>query len=481
MISIVNLPGVSYPPGDEWYSPSEPYPEYRHGHVASCPNPVYRMVRDCLSQAGLDRERFGTPDWNPLGQYVRKGGNVFVLANFVQDLLRGQASDDISGKCTHGSVLRAVIDYLLIAVGPHGQVAFGNAPLQNCRWQKVLEQTGAHRAVEFYRNAGNPVEAADLRLFLAEGTGLLGPSAIELRGGENCAEVDLADTSLLDALCGDEMPRFRVTNYNPKRTESFHERGRHVYLIHRRIVEADVILSVPKLKTHEKVGITGAVKGCVGTVGHKDCLAHHRFGAPRQRGDAYPTDLLGLLDLCSYIHDWVYTTPYCRAGRYLRIADRFLQAVRRRVMPASAGAWWGNDTAWRMAVDLARIVRYCKSGKMHAKPVREHLVLVDGVVGGEGSGPLKPRPVRSGVLLFGDNPVSADYVSAILMGFDPSQLPIVTRALSLAKYPLIEELDKTVFSNGHELELGRLDSARCAQFEPPRGWIGHVERIPAPL
>lgn len=42
-------------------------------------------------------------------------------------------------------------------------------------------------------------------------------------------------------------------------------------------MDADVIVHVPKLKTHEKVGITCALKGVVGS---KECLAHYRAGGP---------------------------------------------------------------------------------------------------------------------------------------------------------------------------------------------------------
>ena len=59
-------------------------------------------------------------------------------------------------------------------------------------------------------------------------------------------------------------------------------------MIHRDVLEADVVIHLSKLKTHEKVGITCGLKGFVGSVGHKDCLAHHRFGPPGRGGDEYP-------------------------------------------------------------------------------------------------------------------------------------------------------------------------------------------------
>jgi len=56
-----------------------------------------------------------------------------------------------------------------------------------------------------------------------------------------------------------------------------------------------------------------------------------------------------------------------------------------------------------MALDVARMVSYGTLCGMRDTAARNHLVLLDGVVGGEGDGPLAPRPVNSGIVLFSDN------------------------------------------------------------------------------
>ncbi|MBO8181589.1 MAG: DUF362 domain-containing protein [Archaeoglobus sp.] len=50
-----------------------------------------------------------------------------------------------------------------------------------------------------------------------------------------------------------------------------------------------------------------------------------------------------------------------------------------------------------------------------------HLIIVDGVVGGENS-ESNTRPVRHGVMLAGDNAVEVDAVGAYLMGFEPEDI-----------------------------------------------------------
>lgn len=161
--SIVTQRGIRYPNGDNYFSPSEYFPEYSFDAVSKLDNPVYRLVRQVLADAGLDRKRFGSPSWNPLGDFISPGNRVFVLCNFVCHRRSMETLHDFQAKCIHGSVLRALIDYVLIAVGGKGNVVFGNAPLQSCIWSSVLADTGADRVVEFYTKEGAPVREEDLR------------------------------------------------------------------------------------------------------------------------------------------------------------------------------------------------------------------------------------------------------------------------------------------------------------------------------
>ena len=58
----------------------------------------------------------------------------------------------------------------------------------------------------------------------------------------------------------------------------------HEYLISKTILDADCVISVPKLKTHKKVGLTVNLKNLVGINGNKNWLPHHREGTPAQGG-----------------------------------------------------------------------------------------------------------------------------------------------------------------------------------------------------
>jgi len=481
MISLIRNDSLSYPGPEAYFSPDTAFPEYPFTHISARKNPVYRAVRECLAQAGLDSRNFGASDWNPLGAFIKPGDKVFALCNFVFHRLGGESAEGFAAKCTHGAVLRPLLDYLCLAAGKDGSVCFGNAPMQKCRWESVISETGAGRILEFYRREGMPVEAEDLRLFVAQKNRIGGISRVERRPESDGVTVELGEDSLMAGLDGIPDVRYRIMNYGTQRLEELHGRGRHAYVIHRRILEADCVFSLSKLKTHEKVGLTAALKNCVGAVGHKDSLPHHRFGSPAVGGDEYPANRAGLLHAVSSLHDRIQKIPPDRpVGGLLRTGDRIVRKIAGKMGAViSEGGWWGNDTAWRMVLDLARIVQYAaESGKTGSSPFRKYVSLVDGIIAGEGEGPLFPDPVRAGVLFFCDNPAISDYAASLLMGFDPDRIPLIREAFKLEKLPLCGESpgDAAVVCNGERCLLGDLAPVLERPFMPPFGWRGKIHR-----
>lgn len=478
MISVVLDPALTYPdPGDQ-FSPDECYPEYRYEHLSPSGNLVYRRIRDGFVQAGLDPEHLGTPAWNPLGRFIRPGNRVFLLCNFANERRPNERLENFRARCSHGSVIRALTDYILIATGPNGCVQIGNAPTQFCHWDAVLRDTEALQVFDFYRSLGAPVEPRDLRLYITDASQWGSIRHVERRDESDAVHVLLDRDSLFDELDRRQPNRYRVMNYDPRRTESFHSNGHHDYLVNRHILDADVIFSTTKLKTHEKVGISCAIKGMVGTVAHKDSLPHHRYGAPSIGGDEYPNDSVGFARIATALHERIQQVePDTSWGSLLRLTFRVFRRLIRRWTPVVEGAWWGNDTTWRMAVDLARIATYANPhGELQETPCRRHLVLTDGIIGGEGEGPAYATGVPSGILLFGDDLVAADYVNAILMGFDPQKIPLVREAAHLQKYPLLtHDLSRLqAIVNGHPLTVAELSSTERPHFEPQAGWRGHL-------
>jgi uncharacterized protein (DUF362 family) len=471
---------TSYPGPEEHFSPSTPYPWYRHGSISARRNGVYEAVTKLFEDSGLDPEHRGTAQWNPLGGCIAPGSRVFVLCNFVYHRRPGETIEEFQAKCTHASVLRALIDYILIAVGPSGSVAFGNAPLQSCDWQAVLADTGAERLLEFYRGRGMPVTAQDLRSVVSRRSRFGAETHRLNTKSAEFVSVDLRSKSILQGSpqAGQPGGAFRVSDYDPRETESSHAGDSHVYHISRAIIDADVVFNVPKLKTHEKVGITCCLKALVGTVSSKSCLAHHRFGNPAVGGDEYPgQNSLRLFE--SRYHDWINRLPANSWSKALHTSlNAFLRAGFRKMGLIQGGAWHGNDTCWRMACDLARIVIFTdRSGVLRTSPQRRTLALIDGIIGGEGNGPLDPKPVRSGVLILGDNFFLCDVAAAKCMGYDWSKVPLIRASRDLlTEHRSNAAVESTPLClNGRAADLRSLRVPTELTFRAPDGWRAKIE------
>jgi len=468
-VSLRRLAQAVYPDAADGLRPDSPVPELPGLASGSTPNAVFRAVRDCLRDANLDPSARDTPAWNPFGDLVRPGGRVLVLVNFVhQGLGARESRDDFLAKCTQAAVLRPLLAYLCKAVGPEGRVVFGNAPVQGASWPALLRDTGADRllATLAAEHTVPRVEAVDLRGWI------LGEDRPRAEG----IGVDLGADSLLEAQTGNRA--YRVLQYDPAGTARFHGPGRHNYRIAREALDADLIVSVPKLKTHAKVGVTGALKGCVGAIAEKDCLAHHRRGDGAQGGDEFPS-AHPLVRAASALGDRVWargpTTPAIRLGR---VVERALYTLSHRLGVPSGGSWPGNDTCWRMALDIARCLRFAdRHGVLQATPQRRHVVLMDGVIGGEGNGPLRPRAVPSGCVFFADDPFAADVVACGVMGFDPRRVPQVHGAVGLARYPATDLTldDVAPFVDGEAVPWHFLPGRVCRRFAAPDAWVGAME------
>lgn len=475
MISIIQDSNINYPSDDYDFSPDEPFPEYQFQHISNEPNKVYKAVRDCLAQAGLDKNNYGTPLWNPFRDTIFTRSNVFVLCNFVYNKRVNEKQNDFFAKCTHGSVLRAVLDYVLIAVGKSGKVRFGNAPVQSCNWEKVLEETGALRVVDFYkRNTNHIVESCDLRSYTVKADIFGGITTLKKGDSQNEVEVDIGKYSLLDDLYRpNNHPKFASLDYDRKLTERYHGQNKHIYVLNKKILEADVIVSIPKLKTHEKVGVTLGIKGCVGAIAHKHCLAHFRIGAPENGGDEYQNgQWLNRLEsrIGSLVN--VKRTPfYNNCIRIINVAVR--RFIKRVIGRNIGGGWSGNDTTWRMSMDIARILKYAdKAGALKVNEMRKMICLVDGILGGEGNGPLSPTAKACGFLSYSDDLAVGDCVAASFIGMDCQHLPIIKQAFSLTEYGLtnvkIHEIKCII--NGEMVDYEKLTSMKVFNFKMPAGW-----------
>lgn len=478
-VAIVSDPAVtSYPAAVAApFHPSEDYPEYS-GEVSSTPNPVYRMVRRVLVDLGLDRAHFGTPQWNPVGDLVQPGAKIVLKPNWVLHHNLGPGGTDCL--VTHASILRAILDYVFLT--QPREVVVGDAPIQDCDFETVLD-LGARQVVACLAKRGLPVRIADFRRTTLQEKPATVTVRENLRPIEQYVTVDLGIHSMLEPIAGDAA-RFRVTKYDPRKMFEHQRPGVHQYLIAKDVLDADLVINLPKLKTHKKAGITAALKNLVGINGNKDYLPHHRKGAAVGGGDNYEKwsvlkfSVEQVLDFANRHLDRPRFYGACnRLVYYLLVANMKLGGD-----GDVEGGWHGNDTVWRMCLDLNRVLLYGnRKGRLCDVPQRAVLSLADGIVAGEGDGPLKSDPRAMGVVLGAYNSAAADWISALIMGFPPERIPIVSNAFILKGYPLVEFAPDSIRCslNGAPVDLADLPG-RCGQrLVPPRGWKMHWEQLRA--
>jgi uncharacterized protein (DUF362 family) len=477
--------GQGFYPEEPPFSPCLPYPEYEFGEPSQEPNPAYDAVRGCFYLAGLDRENFDKRAWNPLGQLMQEGETVLLKPNLVKEV----HPRDPGGwryVLTHGSIIRAVADYVFRAVGRRGRVILGDAPQTDSSFSAIAELLGLGDLREFYAHRGFDFQVVDFRQEEWVNSGGVIVERRKLAGDPNgYVAFDLAGGSEFSDHWG--AGRYYGADYDLSNVNHHHSGGRHEYLISGSAIQCDVLFSLPKLKTHKKAGITVSLKNLVGVNGDKNWLPHHTEGHPANGGDEYPErsakHLLERRALAT-LRRFSLTVP--GVGTALHRAAR---KVGRPVFGDTEdvvrnGNWWGNETIWRMCLDLNKIILYGSPDGTLRKPLpqnrKRHFVLVDGLIAGEGRGPMNPDPVTAGLVLFGTHPPSVDAACAWLMGFDPEKIPIVRQAFRCHAFPLAEHTwrDVSVLSNRTDW-CGRLpDIADVAtlHFQPHFGWTNRIER-----
>ncbi len=469
------------------YGPGKPFPELADllPDAGSTPNPVYAAVRAALRGLGLDAEHFDTPQWNPLGALVPRGRRIVLKPNFIRHW-NPAAGGTLASVITHGSILRAVADYAFLAAGAEGSVAIAEAPQHDCDWGEIRRIVGLDALVRFYEETlGRELELIDLRResvvyrdgVIVERRRLPGdPKGYRL--------VDLAEHSAFTG-SGIDPNRFRGADYDPGPTAHHHLGGRNEYLLSETVLSADLVVNLPKLKTHKKTGVTLALKNLVGINGDKNLLPHHCVGSISEGGDEYPgRSALGRARSLA--------TELARGLLKRGIGARAVRWVRRVETVARgdsfirSGNWYGNRTTWRMCVDLNRCLYYSDASGAHfdaAQPVRSVLTVIDGIVAGEGEGPLAPLDVPLGVVLAATDPVALDLAAVRLMGFDEARLPKLWESMrdtglriTAVRSPAdvdVREVDPSGFAETRR-SLDELTTSR--PFAPHPGWRGFIER-----
>lgn len=389
------------------------------------------------------------------GKIIPEGSRVLIKPNFVMH--ENQGPWGIEPLITHPSLVRSAVEAVLKTGA--SEVKVGDAPIQSCRFNELLRLTGLDQwASSLMRKEARFRGIQDFRRTTCEfvnGVRMASENVVE---EDRFVLFDLGRESLLEPIT-DEEQSFRVTCYDPRLLANTHSPRRHQYLVAREVIEADVIINLPKLKTHKKAGITCALKNLIGINGNKEYLPHHRIGGSATGGDCYPGASRIKRALEYTLDRQNMASSFTKARLWGEVAmnlNRISALAGDRL--GVEGSWSGNNTVWRTGLDLNRILLYGREDASVAdEPQRRVIHLVDAIVGGQGDGPLCPQPLPMGLIFGGSSAAAVDWVGAHLLGYRPERIPIARESFAQFRWPL------TLFKPDEVTVSGDLGEGRAAE------------------
>lgn len=433
-----------YPENNEVFHPSVSYPEYAFGSncISSTSNEVYDMVRESLHGLGLDEAHYGKPDWNPLGDIIRPGETVVVKPNMVKHC---NTKEKYACTLTHPSVVRTVIDYCIIAKA--GRIILGDAPIQGADMDKIRREYYYDKLLGFYHNQKINIDFVDFRdLVVKVERGIIKT----LRKGDNTEFITIELGKESKHYQDNANVRYETCGYVDKTINENHHGNRHAYVLSKYILEADVIINLPKPKTHRFAGITGAQKNFVGACSDKESLPHFKAGAKCVGGDETNKNTMQskIIAYCYRKYLWACKNKQEKRGKVWY----FFYAGFSKLRSSSLfihGAWYGNDTIWRTIIDLNKIILYAKKdGSLDFSKIQRRVLSIgDMVIAGEKEGPLNPSSKPLGIILSSKNCAVFDAVFCKITGFDSQLIPTVRHSIKNTKLCPIPEGSIRLFSN----------------------------------
>jgi hypothetical protein len=296
--------------------------------------------------------------------------------------------------------------------------------------------------------------------------------------------VDLGDMSCFKDI---DPGKLRIAIASYRNMIKHHSNGKHEYLFPQSVLDSDVIINIPKLKTHRRTAVTLAIKNFMGMPAWKDTLPHFMVGSPEQGGDQY-INPSRRKEIGTWLHDQIQSNPF--------IPVKFAYAIIKKILWNSSlvvpfkddifeAMWPGNDTLWRTLMDLNRAVIFAdREGRIQPAPQRKYFALMDGFIAGEKNGPVGVDAVPAGVVMAAYNPVAMDLAAASLMGFDVRKIPMIWNTFGgrdglNGTAPSLFDGDEnqvTVNTGDRIWTFEKFLDEFNLRFEPHPNWKGNVER-----
>ena len=404
---------------------------------------------------------------------------VFIKPNMVINPWKGE-EDSWIATVTNSSIIEAALICLKNKAKGPLHIIVGDAPMARSRHEITLKLIGIEKIIEKYNSPEFTISLIDIRDWYWKYVGEMCVSRKKLKGDPQGVKlVNLYSDSCFLSKDNKEYEAF--DDVHP--VSEFHNDKDNIFSISASVLDCDLFINLPKMKTHRIAGMTCAMKNLVGINSNKNCVPHNTVGTDGQGGDA-----------CQQNDPRAKDEMKGFGGKVRRLLRKKNPIVNYCFVPVKwvydklhkgketigYGMWYGNDTIWRSIVDLNRIIMYAdKNGIMHDEVQRKYLCIADAIISGEGEGPLHPAPIETDLLLVSDNPVAIDLTAAEIMGFDYKKIPSIYMALNKEMRWKLADFTYEDFStelDGQTVPIEKLHERFSYHFKATSGWAGHIEK-----
>jgi len=412
---------------------------------------------------------------------INPGDKVVLKPNLVKE----SVIDDINSwehVITSQKVIEIVANYVAKSLNGEGEIFLCDAPQTDSSFEKISERLNFSKIKESiekkYKVKFTVIDMRDFQWKVEDGIVI---ERKNLPGDPNGkVRFNLGRDSLFYNHPGEG--RYYGADYDQKTVNSHHCGDTQEYLISATPILADVFINLPKLKTHKKVGVTLNIKNLVGINADKNWLPHHIDGSPSNGGDQFPNrKIKNVIEdiLVKFVRKIALNLPVVGpllAKKLRSIGEKTFGGGDKTIR---SGNWYGNDTTWRMAVDLNRCLLYGKVDGTLSNSLKRYYSVVDGLVGMEGDGPMHGSEKICNVIICGSDPVAVDIVSTTLMGFDWEKIRMLKNSFSITKFPITDIKPSEIIIKSDEKrwcgDLVNLQKSEKFKFKPHHGWKGFIE------
>ena len=415
---------------------------------------------------------------------LKKAKKVVLKPNWVK-----QAHMERPGEwdyvITHPEVISAVLKKTIELMPGDGEICIIDGPEMTTNFEELISHYPVAEWQEMASRKGIKLSVIDLR----EDVWYVNSQLVVRRDKKRGDPKGNTDINLKGDLSEFHSHKKSKQGYfgadsDIKETNNAHNGIDNLYRLSRTIIECDVFINIPKLKTHKKSGITACLKNLVGINTYRNFLPHYSIGTRDSGGDQFPNQgALKTIEskLNPLFHQYIRTSPVLsRIFSPVMKLGRVIFGANKKTN--RSGSWYGNDTIWRMILDINKILFYSNpSGELRTEQLRNrkhYIGIVDAILCGEGYGPKTPDPIELNNLVIGTNPVSIDTVCSLTMGFDPLLIPSIRNAFVIKRYPIVNFKYEDIKINTTKgvYNILSLPNQYIKHFNPAPGWKGHIEK-----